>query len=307
MHVLLGSRPNAFRQLALLFSATARFVKASALIGVAAAIRDSECEDFKTSSRHSCLDRTPRYVHAVPQSHEHSEIGESAKNSQLVAEQYLCIDIDNVMATAEQMQEAVQQQQHELQVLGAMETQLQFEPARAQQAEQERSALIQTLGAMRTNRGDAMVDTKGIVQPFTLKGGADDDFGGWTHKVRTFMLARFGDEELYDRLLAYSSTKQSIQMGESKKTTRKDDPMDVGALSKGSGKGKSKGKGKKEKGQNHMSNVTCWNCGKKGHYARNCSEWWWSRGKGKRCSDVARSCSAGVPLVGSAPNCFPNV
>ena len=41
-------------------------------------------------------------------------------------------------------------------------------------------------------------------------------------------------QELYDRLLAYSSTKQSIQMSESKKTTRKDDPMDVDALSKGS-------------------------------------------------------------------------
>ena len=46
------------------------------------------------------------------------------------------------------------------------------------------------------------------------------------------------------------------------KTTRKDDPMDVDALSKGSGKGKSEGKGKKGKGQNHMSNGSCWNCGK---------------------------------------------
>ena len=51
--------------------------------------------------------------------------------------------------------------------------------------------------------------------------------------------------------------------------------MDVDALSKG----KSKGKGKKEKGQNHVSK--CWNCGKTGHYARNCIEMWWSRGKGK--------------------------
>ena len=56
-----------------------------------------------------------------------------------------------------------------------------------------------------------------------------------------------GIQELFDRLLAYSSTKQSIQMSESKKTTRKDDPMDVDSLGKGSGKGKSKGKGKKGK------------------------------------------------------------
>ena len=87
--------------------------------------------------------------------------------------------------------------QHELQVLGAriaaLENQLQFESARAQTAEQERSALIQTLGAMRTNRGDAMVYSKGIGQPFMWKGSADQDFVEWSHKVRTFMLARFGD------------------------------------------------------------------------------------------------------------------
>ena len=91
-----------------------------------------------------------------------------------------------------------------------------------------------------------------------------------------------GFQELYDRLLAYSSAKQSIQMSENKKTTRKDDPMDVDALSKG----KSKGKGKKEKGQDHMSNVVCWNCSKSGHYEKDCRQkWtqdmWWSRGKGK--------------------------
>ena len=68
-----------------------------------------------------------------------------------------------------------------------------------------------------------------------------------------------GFQELYDRLLAYCSTKQSIQMGESKKTTRRDDPMDVDAPSKGSGKGKSKGKGKtsksKSKGKGKLNNA----------------------------------------------------
>ena len=89
-----------------------------------------------------------------------------------------------------------------------------------------------------------------------------------------------GFQELFDRLLAYSSTKQSIQMSESKKPTRKDDPMDVDALSKGSGKGKSKGKGKKGKDHNHVSSVRCWNCGKSGHYGRDCSEMWWSGDQG---------------------------
>ena len=60
----------------------------------------------------------------------------------------------------------------------------------------KRSALIQSLGAMRTNRGDAMADTKTIGQPFMWKGSADPDFGEWSHKVRAFMLASFGDDIL---------------------------------------------------------------------------------------------------------------
>ena len=75
-----------------------------------------------------------------------------------------------------------------------LETQLQIESDRAQTAEQERSALIQTLVMTRQERAGGMVDTKGIEQPFMWKGSADKDFGEWSHKVRTFMLARFGDD-----------------------------------------------------------------------------------------------------------------
>ena len=98
------------------------------------------------------------------------------------------------------MQEALQQQQQQLQMLAArittLETQLQIESARAQTAEQERSALIQTLVTTRQERAGGMVDTKGIGQPFMWQGSADQDFGEWSHKVRTFMLARFGDQIL---------------------------------------------------------------------------------------------------------------
>ena len=87
------------------------------------------------------------------------------------------------MATAEQMQEALQKIQMLTARITTLETQLHFESARAQTAEQERGALVQTLGTMRNNRGDAVVDTKGIREPFTLKGGSDQDFGEWTHKV----------------------------------------------------------------------------------------------------------------------------
>ena len=36
-----------------------------------------------------------------------------------------------------------------------------------------------------------------------------------------------GFQELFDRLLAHSSTKQSVKMSGSKRPTRKDDPTDV--------------------------------------------------------------------------------
>ena len=96
------------------------------------------------------------------------------------------------MATAEQVHEALQQLQAQGARVAALETQLQIEQTRAMAAEQERSTLIQTLGTMRTDRGGAMVDTQGIGEPIMLKGTAEQDFGEWTHKVRTFMLARFG-------------------------------------------------------------------------------------------------------------------
>ena len=77
-----------------------------------------------------------------------------------------------------------------------LETQLQFESAQAQTAEKERSPSIQTLVTTRQERPGGMVDTKGFGQPFTLKAGADQDLGEWTHKVRTLMLGRFGDDIL---------------------------------------------------------------------------------------------------------------
>ena len=100
------------------------------------------------------------------------------------------------MATAEQMQEALQQLQAQEARIAALETQRHIESARAQTAEQERSALIETLVTIRQERAGGMVETKGISQPFTLEGGAEQDFGERTHKVRTFMLARFGDQIL---------------------------------------------------------------------------------------------------------------
>ena len=46
-----------------------------------------------------------------------------------------------------------------------------------------------------------------------------------------------GSQELFDRLLARSSTKQSVNVSENRRQTRRDDPMDVDAHSKGKSKG----------------------------------------------------------------------
>ena len=105
-------------------------------------------------------------------------------------------NVEKIMATAEQVQETLQQLPAQGARIAALETQLRIESARARTAEQERSALIQTLGAMRTDRDGTMVDVKGIGQPFMWKGTADQHFGEWVHKVRTFMLVRFGDQVL---------------------------------------------------------------------------------------------------------------
>ena len=75
----------------------------------------------------------------------------------VVAEQCLCIDTRNVMATAEQMQEAFQQLQAQGARIASLETQLQIESARAQTAEQERNTLIQRTRLRRVDTQSAQV------------------------------------------------------------------------------------------------------------------------------------------------------
>ena len=72
-------------------------------------------------------------------------------------------------------------------------------------------------------------------------------------------------------------TKQSIQMSQSKKSTKKDDPMDVDALNKGAGKGKkSKGKGKGKPSNAENSN---WKKGWPEKGDKHSDGWTWKGGE----------------------------
>ena len=87
-------------------------------------------------------------------------------------------------------------------------------------------------------------------------------------------------------------------MSEIKRQNRRDDPLDVDALSKGKRKGKKGRVGKGSEGQNNTSNVVCWNCGKSGHYEKDCRRKWsqdkgWSRDKGNSKSKESNGKSKG--------------
>ena len=98
-------------------------------------------------------------------------------------------------------------------VLPPLEAQLQIESARAQTAEQERSALIQTLVTTRQEPcGRHGRDERNRSALHSEKGIAEQDFGEWTHKVRAFMLTRFGGSHSWCSILGITSTENRCQM-----------------------------------------------------------------------------------------------
>ena len=95
-----------------------------------------------------------------------------------------------------------------------------------------------------------------------------------------------GFQALFHRLLAYKSKKQPVKMNESKRQTR--------TLSDGCGCADKRNVERKKrqqmscwlrkgnKGQNQVSDVHCWNCGKSGHSASDCrKKWSGDKGSGK--------------------------
>ena len=108
-------------------------------------------------------------------------------------------------------------------------------------------------------------------------------------RTSVLMATREQVPEALQQLQAQMALETQLQIGQTRATTSEQELENaliqtlVATLSKGS----RKGKGKRYKDQNHMSNVKCWNCGKSGHYWRDCKEMWWSEEKatGKRQVD----------------------
>ena len=115
-------------------------------------------------------------------------------------------EVDNRLLAMQQQidSQAQQQQQPQVQLqeavatMRALQGQLSDAMSRVQAAEQERrDALRVAAAAVGSDAGNSqggIVDSKGVGQPFKCNGGADQDFSEWSHKVTTYLKAKFGFE-----------------------------------------------------------------------------------------------------------------
>ena len=99
-------------------------------------------------------------------------------------------DIQQVLQRLEAQEAALRDQQTQLANLG---NQLADAARRVATAEEERSIALK-LAANAGGKGDGLVDTKGIGQPFKFNGKADQDFAEWVHKFKTFIKAKYGSQ-----------------------------------------------------------------------------------------------------------------
>lgn len=108
---------------------------------------------------------------------------------------------------AQAQQQSNQQLQEALSMLNTLSAQLGEATARAQTAEQERRDALRLAAASIGNvegfgTGGPLVDSKGVGQPFKYHGGSDQDFSEWSHKVTTYLKAKFGSD--VERVLKWS-------------------------------------------------------------------------------------------------------
>jgi hypothetical protein len=78
-------------------------------------------------------------------------------------------------------------------------------------------------------------------------------------------------DAMRDEVMSYAEAR-GVSVDRKSTKTKNPDDMDIGSYQKGKkGKGKGKGDGKKGgKGSADKSTIVCWECGKKGHYGRDC-------------------------------------
>ncbi|CAE7484287.1 unnamed protein product, partial [Symbiodinium sp. CCMP2456] len=111
---------------------------------------------------------------------------------------------NRLLAMQQQIDNQAQQQQSQVQfqeavaTMRALQAQLSDAMSRVQAAEQERrDALRVAAAAVGSDAGNfqgGIVDSRGVGQPFKYNGGADQDFSEWSHKVTTYLKAKFGFE-----------------------------------------------------------------------------------------------------------------
>ena len=68
--------------------------------------------------------------------------------------------------------------------------------------------LLRVLDERHHTGATGIVNTKGVGQPFKFNGKRDQDFAEWSHKMRVYLTAKYGDKSL--RLLQWSARQRRI-------------------------------------------------------------------------------------------------
>ena len=112
------------------------------------------------------------------------------------------------MATPEQIQEIVQRMEAQQMRIAQLEGAMTEAVARGERAEQDRSTLLRLLEERHPTGATGIVDTKGVGQPFKYNGKREQDFAEWTHKMRVYLVARYGDKII--KLLQWAARQRRI-------------------------------------------------------------------------------------------------
>ena len=108
-----------------------------------------------------------------------------------------------------------------------------------------------------------------------------------THNEATTEQVQEALQQLQAQGAHIAALERQLQIEQTRATTAEEERSAlIQTLVTTQSKGSRKGKGKRYKGQNHMSNVKCWNCGRSRHYWRDCREMWWSGDTGGRAGDA---------------------